>query len=431
MNKRLFTACVFLLLSFNVVPAACGGNAAAPAATCVAVTKTIDIGGPAIINRTKGEEIDSFMETSDRGFIFIGQSRPMKNGQKNIYVVRAGPGGELQWEKYFGQNGKVSQAADILESNNGYIIAGGLNGHPFLLAIDKSGGFLWDKAYFEDEAGGCIRSITENDGREIFAAGYVREKEGSKKSILIMKISAADGAVISSREYAGADGRDAEAYKIMRNGADGCEVSGYSYSSAVLFGIDGALDIKKVLSIDTDNKFGDISIQELVKGAETPAEEIKDTGERKVAGAAIFTDFDIDAGGVNAIFYNFFNFKNRHCVVCRTDSNPLPAGSGFCIPMEAASFAEKNGRELFVITDGEIAVFNLVSGRCEFKTGTAIAAGKNQVKLSKIIVTGDGNIAILGNVTAPSIVSNSGMSFETVETRAFITKMTPELKKIW
>jgi len=150
-----------------------------------------------------------------------------------------------------------------------------------------------------------------------------------------------------------------------------------------------------------------------------------------VAGAAIFLDFYRGDNGINSIFYNFFNTGCRHCVVCRTGTNPYTAGSGLCSTLDAVSLAQKDDSRFYIITENSIAAFDNNSGFYDYRSGASISAGKYKAEFSRGVVTNDGNLAVLGNITYPETVSDSGMTFKTSKTLAFFTKLTPDMKKIW
>jgi hypothetical protein len=66
----------------------------------------------------------SAIETSDNGYLVIGETYSFTNGSKDIYIFKADKNGEKIWDKHYG--GKNSDYAyDIKETSDGnYVVIG-------------------------------------------------------------------------------------------------------------------------------------------------------------------------------------------------------------------------------------------------------------------------------------------------------------------
>jgi hypothetical protein len=91
-------------------------------------------------------------QSSDGGYIFVGETSSFGAGQKDIYVVKTDSQGNEIWsQRYGGLNDESGNL--ILETNNGYVIAGSTKSQGagdfdfYLLKTDIQGNELWNKTY--------------------------------------------------------------------------------------------------------------------------------------------------------------------------------------------------------------------------------------------------------------------------------------------
>lgn len=75
---------------------------------------------------------------SDGGYLQIGETGFIPNSAK-ILVVKTDNSGQLIWKKEFGNNGH-NLGNSAIETANGYIVCGAINGNSIIIKLDKSSG---------------------------------------------------------------------------------------------------------------------------------------------------------------------------------------------------------------------------------------------------------------------------------------------------
>jgi hypothetical protein len=101
---------------------------------------------------TADDSFNALLQTSDGGYVAVGDSASGSAGDHDAWVVATDAGGNLIWQRRFGGAGAdyataISQAAD-----GGFAIAGRTNSYGgnddfWLIRLDKNGNYLWDKRY--------------------------------------------------------------------------------------------------------------------------------------------------------------------------------------------------------------------------------------------------------------------------------------------
>jgi hypothetical protein len=122
----------------------------------------------------KGEHIHEIMQTSDGGYLGIGQTDESQRGRFDILVVKTDSDGEYQWQQIIGTKGEYDIGICVNETEGGYLIGGGLfkgNQQRYMAKLDYDGKFIWQKTY-ENEQNGMIRGIEVLDNGDIVTTGY-------------------------------------------------------------------------------------------------------------------------------------------------------------------------------------------------------------------------------------------------------------------
>ena len=123
------------------------------------------------------EHVHEGWQTSDRGFIGIGQNEEKDGSRSNILVVKTDSQGIREWMTELGTENAWDVGICVHESTGGYIIGGGLYNaeterqERALVKLDHNGGVVWQKNYGGTKAS-AIRGIDVNEEGEIIATGY-------------------------------------------------------------------------------------------------------------------------------------------------------------------------------------------------------------------------------------------------------------------
>lgn len=94
-------------------------------------------------------------ETSDGNYFIIGYSESFGGGDKDVYLIKMDPSGNLIWQKTYGSWGNDEGREIIHTADDYYVIAGTMGAatgslssqDAFLMKIDLSGNIQWTKYY--------------------------------------------------------------------------------------------------------------------------------------------------------------------------------------------------------------------------------------------------------------------------------------------
>ena len=125
-----------------------------------------------------GEHVHEGMQTSDGGYIGVGQTDD--GDMSDFLVVKVSEDGEEEWQLSAGQSGAFDFGIAVAEAADGFVIAGGLTvegkHQPALMKLDADGELLWQEVY-SDAGYGALRGVEILDDGSIIATGYTDESE--------------------------------------------------------------------------------------------------------------------------------------------------------------------------------------------------------------------------------------------------------------
>lgn len=126
---------------------------------------------------TEGEEhVHEGMQTSDGGYIAIGQNQESGSSKTDILIVKVDAAGQLQWQKSIGSAGQWDVGIAIVEVADGYIAGGGIavgnTQKAGLLKLDLSGNMEWQET-FAHSGVGMIRGLDVMSNGNLVVTGFV------------------------------------------------------------------------------------------------------------------------------------------------------------------------------------------------------------------------------------------------------------------
>ncbi len=128
-----------------------------------------------------GEHVHEGMQTSDGGYIGIGQTDEDDQNGFDLMVIKIDKEGQYDWMRIIGSENTSEVGYSVKELNDGFIISGGLYlaGHQqrYLAKLDYNGNTLWEKFYDADGHSG-IRSIAVTKEENLVLTGYVNAERG-------------------------------------------------------------------------------------------------------------------------------------------------------------------------------------------------------------------------------------------------------------
>jgi len=149
---------VLLKLSFVFVFGSVSLFAQAPD---TAWTKTYGGGG--------GDEANSVQQTSDGGYIIVGNTYSYGEGLENIYLIKTNSLGDTVWTRTYGGTDYNYGNSVQQTSDGGYIVAGNTDSYGaggfdvYLIKTDASGNTTWTKTYggSSTEWGNSVQQTTD------------------------------------------------------------------------------------------------------------------------------------------------------------------------------------------------------------------------------------------------------------------------------
>jgi hypothetical protein len=147
-----------------------------------------------------GDQVDwalAVQQTSDGGYIVVGNTESYGPGSSNIYIIKTNPIGNLEWEYVYGDSGSEGAVAVHQTTDNGYVVAGytssispGNYYYAYVLRLDSNGDSLWTRAYGGGFGDSAADMKPTNDGGYIIA-GYTYSYGSGESDFYLLKIDAA------------------------------------------------------------------------------------------------------------------------------------------------------------------------------------------------------------------------------------------------
>ncbi|GAB6182091.1 hypothetical protein JCM14036_34100 [Desulfotomaculum defluvii] len=132
-------------------------------------------------------------ETSDGGYILVGETNSSGAGDKDIYLIKTNDQGKLQWEQTFGGK-NLDTGVQVLETKDGdYLLAGQTSSTKtggldiYLAKVDSKGKKLWTKTL-----GGsgldCVNFLQETSDGGYLLAGETSTSNPTGSDAYLIKI---------------------------------------------------------------------------------------------------------------------------------------------------------------------------------------------------------------------------------------------------
>lgn len=164
----------------------------------------------------------SIVETSDGGYIIVGETSSFGAGGKDIYLVKIDSVGVLQWSKTFGGAQDESGRSIMPTDDGGYIVAGVTNSFGaggsdmYLIKLNSLGDSVWSKVYGYSEDEGADFVQPTFDGGFVLV-GSTTSIGAGLKDMYVVRLGSI-GNVIWSRTYGGTDDDVAVSVKELPDG---------------------------------------------------------------------------------------------------------------------------------------------------------------------------------------------------------------------
>jgi hypothetical protein len=155
----------------------------------------------------------SIQQTSDGGYIVVGETRSFDTGEEDFWVLKLRSDGTVEWQKTYGGGDKDEAYCVKQTADGGYIVTGatksyGTGGYDiWVLKLRGNGAVEWQKTYGGVEDDGAFSIQQTSDSGYIVACeggsgkGF-RDAGGDLPDILILKLRP-DGTLEWQKSYGG------------------------------------------------------------------------------------------------------------------------------------------------------------------------------------------------------------------------------------
>jgi uncharacterized protein YuzE len=191
-----------------------------------------DANGNIIWAKTYGgsndEDVFSFQQTSDGGYIVAGHTNSFGAGNFDIFLIKTDANGNLQWAKTYGGTGDDLAYSVQQTSDGGYIMAGRTGsfgaggGDIILIKTDANGNIIWAKTY-GGTSGDEAYSVQQTSDGGYIVAGRTGSFGAGGGDIILIKTDA-NGNIIWAKTYGGTSGD--EAYSVQQTSDGGYIMAG-------------------------------------------------------------------------------------------------------------------------------------------------------------------------------------------------------------
>jgi len=235
---------------------------------------------------TGEDEAYSIQQTSDGGYIVAGMTKSFGEEEGDVWIIKIGPGGNIQWQKTYGENYWDAAYAIAQTYDGGYVMSGALDGEGWgiwVLKLDPEGEVEWQKFLKgKDYEFGVAYSVQQTTDGGYIAAGEFRYGEVDT-DVWILKL-APDGTKEWDKTYGGNDPE--HAYTLQQTSDGGLVVAGQN--DRPLYGEGGGIWVLKL------HPSGEIQWQKTYAGEkEDEARSIQQTNDGGYIVVGRTSSFDV------------------------------------------------------------------------------------------------------------------------------------------
>lgn len=229
----LAASLIAFILTISIRPHHATANAEAPSILMPDSSTITGAGWMKSIGGSDQDEIHAIQETSDGGFIAVGQTHSFGSGPDlDYWILKLGGAGNVLWQKTYGGS-ESDVARDIqVTSDGGFIVAGHTYSYGagdadiWVLKLNSDGDIVWQKTY-GDSGYEHATSIQETGDGGFVVAGYTTSFGAGLRDYWVLKLD--NTGVPQWRNTYGGSGDD-EANAIQQTSDGGFIVAGRTNS---------------------------------------------------------------------------------------------------------------------------------------------------------------------------------------------------------
>lgn len=146
------------------------------------------------IGGTGDEYGHSVKQTTDKGYIIVGQTTPFGKESYDVYLIKINEKGETTWIKTLGGTGSDWGVSLQITDDEGYIISGRTTGfgydwgNPYLIRTNSMGEIIWSKTPSGSSPGCSVFDFcVTTDGGYLIAGNTFGFNEGEAGHVFLVK----------------------------------------------------------------------------------------------------------------------------------------------------------------------------------------------------------------------------------------------------
>jgi hypothetical protein len=180
---------------------------------------------------TSDEMARFVQQTSDGGYIVVGETNSFGEFDLNIFLIKTDAKGNVQWAKTY-EVRDFEYAYSVQQTSDGGYIVAGLTTHfrgnldILLIRTDANGNIIWAKTY-EGTDYEYVNSVQQTSDGGYIVAGLTGSFGAGEGDIFLIKTDA-NGNIIWAKTYGGPD--DDSAYSVQQTSDGGYIVAGWTNS---------------------------------------------------------------------------------------------------------------------------------------------------------------------------------------------------------
>jgi len=196
-----------------------------------------DENGDSLWSRTYGrpynDNCGSAIQTSDGGYLLVGNTRYEYQGQTDWWIVKTDINGDSLWSRTFGGYSNDMCQSVLQTSDGGYVLAGetkSINGSDdwWLIRTDINGDSLWSRVFGNADRGDNCSFVGETFAGGYMLAGGINEPLPSREMDMWLIVTDSNGDSLWSRTYGGPGGE--WAYSVQQTADGGFALAGRTNS---------------------------------------------------------------------------------------------------------------------------------------------------------------------------------------------------------
>ena len=202
-------------------------------------TSLSDVDYSALWNRTYGgfdsDRLYDLVLCDDGGYALVGFTNSFDSVDRDTWVVRTNEAGDVQWTTTLGYNGTNDQGNSIFECENGdfviagtYSTVGGANG--FVVRVNNNGQLLWTYEIGLDAFTENLIDVVESNNGAIIAIGTTDYWGAGLDDVFVVSLSPI-GSPVWMRTYGGVDDDIGRSIVESKDGGYALLANTYSYGA--------------------------------------------------------------------------------------------------------------------------------------------------------------------------------------------------------